>query len=43
MGSVGRGDLVGLPDIHLRAAGAVLADAGVLVAGRGLPVVGVGL
>lgn len=43
MGSVGRGNLVGLPDIHLRAAGAVLANTGVLVAGGGLPLVGVGL
>lgn len=43
MGRVGRGDGVGLPDIHLRAACAILATAGVLVLGRRLPAHRVGL
>jgi hypothetical protein len=34
VGSVGSGDGVGLPDIHLSAAGASLAGTGVGVVGR---------
>lgn len=43
MGSVGSGDRVGLPDIHLRAAGAVFAGSGVLVVVGWVPALDVGL
>lgn len=43
VGSVGVGVVVGLPDIHLGAASSVLARAGILVLGRWLPSLGVGL
>lgn len=43
MGGVGVGDGVGLPDIHLGAAGSVLARSSVLVVVGGVPAVGVGL
>lgn len=40
---VGRGDGVGLPDVHLGAAGAHVADAGVGVVGRRVPAIDIGL
>ena len=43
VGSIGRGDAVGLPDVHLGAAGAVATDTGILVALRGHPAFHVGL
>ena len=41
--SEGRGDAVGLPDIHLRAAGAVVASTRIGIIGGGLPSINVGL
>lgn len=41
MGSVGSRDRVGLPDVHLRAAGPVLASSGVLIVLGWLPALGV--
>ena len=43
VGSVRRGVLVGLPDVHLSAAGSVAARAGVYIIGRRSPVENVGL
>lgn len=43
MGGEGRGDAVGLPDIHLRAAGPVVAGTRIGIVGGGLPPFNVGL
>jgi hypothetical protein len=43
VGSEGGGDGVGLPDIHLRAAGAQITNASVNITVRGLPAIRVGL
>lgn len=43
VGGQGRGDQVGLPDVHLDTAGAMVADTGVGVVGRGRPAVDVAL